>query len=89
MNSTYWLEQRKTTKRVKYSGLSANFHLTKNIKYCSGSVNLKRISTGEWKVIRSGRLILTNNRMILLGEDTKQIALGFIVDFKAIQTVLD
>lgn len=51
MNSTDWLEQRKTTKRVNYSGLSANFHLTKNIKYCSGSVNLKRIPTANGKLL--------------------------------------
>ncbi|RHW46065.1 hypothetical protein DS832_06860 [Bombilactobacillus bombi] len=80
INNADWLEQRKITKRVNYSGSSASFHITKNIKYYSGSIKPKRISTEEWKNIRSGRLILTNKRLLLIGNDTKQILINSIVD---------
>jgi hypothetical protein len=77
-----WLEQRTVTTRVNYSGPSFRIKITKGISYRVGSITPQRVTEDVWKTIDSGKLYLTNKRVIFIGEKgNKTITINKILDF--------
>lgn len=78
-----WHEQRKVTKRVNYSGIGTRVRLMKGVSLRLGSITPQRITEDVWQLIDSGRLYLTNKRIIFMGQSgNKTIALNKILDFQ-------
>lgn len=82
VNQANWLETRKKTDRVNYGGITTSIKITKNIHYRMGSIKPEFKSHDEWTQINSGKLILTNKRLIMLGDNTKQVVLSTVVNIK-------
>ncbi|MGQ2376314.1 SHOCT domain-containing protein [Companilactobacillus zhachilii] len=82
IDNANWLETRKKTDRVNYGGFTTSIKLTKNIRYRMGSIKPNFKSHDEWTQINSGKTILTNKRIIMLGKDTKQVTLSSIINIK-------
>lgn len=82
VNNANWLETRKKTDRVNYGGFTTSIKLTKNIRYRMGSIKPSFKSHDEWTQINSGKVILTNKRIIMIGKDTKQVTLSSIINIK-------
>jgi hypothetical protein len=77
-----WLEQRTVTTRVNYSGPSFRVKITKGLSYRVGSIAPQRITEDIWKTIDSGKLYLTNKRVIFMGgKGNKTITINKILDF--------
>lgn len=66
-NSCRWLEHRKVTKGVSYSGVSGSFKIAKGIRYRVGYVKPKRVTVDTLSEIDKGNLFLTNKRIIFMG----------------------
>ncbi|CAJ1188744.1 hypothetical protein CPEBRM1_ABPJDJAI_01087 [Companilactobacillus paralimentarius] len=82
IDNANWLETRKKTDRVNYGGFTTSIKLTKNIRYRMGSIKPSFKSHDEWTQINSGKTILTNKRIIMLGKDSKQVTLSSIINIK-------
>jgi hypothetical protein len=77
-----WLEQRTVTKKVNYAGVSTRFRLAKGVYLRAGSIKPLRVTEDVWKEIDSGRVFVTNKRIIFVGAlGNKTIQLGKILDF--------
>jgi hypothetical protein len=77
-----WLETRKVTKRYNYEGPTARIKIAKGIYYRAGSIGIKPTTEDTLMKIDSGRLFLTNKRIIFLGsKENKTIGLSKILDF--------
>jgi tellurite resistance protein len=77
-----WLEQRTVTKRINYGGARVRIKITKGFYVTSGSIQTQRITEDVWKNIDSGKIFLTNKRVIFMGlKANKTIALKKILDF--------
>lgn len=77
-----WLEQRTVTTRVNYGGPSFRVKIVKGLYYRVGSVSAQRITEDVWKTIDSGKLYLTNKRVIFMGsKGNKTITINKILDF--------
>lgn len=85
-----WLEQRTITKRFDYSGPTARLKIMKGVYYRVGSISPQRITEDEWCKIDSGKLYLTNKRLIFMGsKGNKTIPLNKILDIKAYKNGVD
>lgn len=62
-----WLENRTVTKRINYGGPTARIKIMKGVYYRAGSVNVQRVTSEELQLIDSGKLYLTNKRIIFVG----------------------
>jgi hypothetical protein len=62
-----WLEHRTVTKRYNYSGPTARIRIMKGVYYRFGSVGIQRSTSEELQLIDSGRIFVTNKRIIFLG----------------------
>lgn len=75
-----WNEDRTRTKRINYSGPTASVHLMKGLNYRVGSVSVRSEKVTETIPVFSGKLLLTNKRVFLLGNNgLKAITLSSIV----------
>ncbi len=85
-----WLEKRAVTKRINYSGPTARLKIVKGVYYRVGSISPQRISEDEWLKIDSGKIYLTNKRLIFMGsKGNKTIPLTKILDIKAYKNGVD
>ncbi len=76
-----WLEQRTITKRINYGGPSARIKIAKGFYYTVGSVSAKRITEDIWQVIDTGKIYMTNKRIIFMGnKGNKTIQINKILD---------
>lgn len=79
--SVNWMEQRRVTTRVNYTGVTARIKITKGVYYRMGSYAPKTISEDVWKVIDSGTIYLTNKRLIFMGaKGNKTIRINKVLD---------
>jgi hypothetical protein len=77
-----WLEQRRVTKRINYSGPTARIKLAKGVYYRVGSIKAQSITEDVWQLIDRGSLYLTNKRLIFMGsKGNKIIQINKILDF--------
>ena len=77
-----WYELRTVTKRVNYGGPTARIRIAKGLYYRVGSVSVQRVSEDVMKQIDSGRVYLTNKRLIFQGgQRNTTIALKKILGF--------
>lgn len=85
-----WFEQRRVTKRLKYSGPTMRLKIAKGLYWRAGDLGVQRISEDVWKKIDAGDLFLTNKRLIFMGaKGNKRIRLNKILDFTAYQNGVD
>ena len=77
-----WLEQRTVTTRLNYAGPTFRVKIVKGLYYRAGSIAPQRITEDVWKTIDSGKLYLTNKRVIFMGaKGNKTITINKILDF--------
>lgn len=62
-----WLEHRTVTKRFNYSGPTARIKIMKGVYYRAGSMKVQKSTAEELQLIDSGRVFITNKRIIFLG----------------------
>lgn len=85
-----WLEQRRVTKRINYSGPTMRIRIMKGVYWRAGSIAPQRISEDEWRVIDEGTIYLTNKRIIFMGNNgNKTITLGKILGFEPYSNGVD
>ncbi len=81
-NNLKWVEQRSVTKRVNYGGITARVKIAKGIYYSAGSISPSVQKENIWKVIDAGDFYLTNKRIILTGNKTRNIRLNKILNME-------
>ena len=75
-----WLELRRVTKRVNYSGPTYRLKIAKGFYYRVGSITPQRITSDELQVIDRGTIYVTNKRLIFCGRlKNSNITLGKIL----------
>lgn len=76
-----WHEYRKVRQRVDYGGLAGRFRIARGLSFRYGSIGYRAPSVDELKLIRSGDLVMTNRRVILLSAigDNKSIRWNAVV----------
>jgi hypothetical protein len=85
-----WLEQRRITKRVNYGGPTARIKIAKGVYYRVGSVNVQRVSEDVWQTIDTGKIYLTNKRLIFMGaKGNKILAINKILDIEPFRNGID
>ncbi len=85
-----WNEIRKVTTRVNYAGPSVRIKIAKGLYYRAGSMRIQPISQDVWQQIDSGKLYLTNNRLIFMGNlSNKIIKLSSILNFSPFKNGVD
>lgn len=79
-----WFEMVTETRRINYGGPTLRLKIAKGVYWRAGSLGVNRISEDVWRKIDSGRLFLTNKRIIFMGSRrNKMIRLNTILDFTA------
>lgn len=90
VSDVQWLEQRKVTTRYNYTGPTMRIKIVKGVYWRAGSMALKPVSHDELKVIDSGKLFLTNTRLIFMGnKGSKTIKINKILDFTPYKNGVD
>lgn len=76
-----WHEYRKVRQRVDYGGLTGRFRIARGLSFRYGSMAYRAPSVDELQLIRSGDLVMTNKRVILLSTigDNKSIRWSAVV----------
>ncbi|MFH1740305.1 MAG: CheF family chemotaxis protein, partial [bacterium] len=81
-----WYEERRTTRRIQYGGPTMRIRLAKGLYWRMGDVAVQRVSEDAMTHIDSGRIFLTNKRIVFMGNrGNKTIRLDKILDFEAFQ----
>jgi hypothetical protein len=62
-----WLETRRVTTRINYSGPTFRFKITKGLYWRAGSLGLNRVSQDVMTKIDSGQLYVTSKRLLFVG----------------------
>jgi len=62
-----WMELRKITKSVSYSGVTGSFKIAKGVRYRVGNFKPQRITVDKLIEIDNGDLYVTNKRIIFMG----------------------
>lgn len=62
-----WFEMRTVTRRVNYSGATASISIMKGVRYRIGTISPRRVTNEELTEIESGKIYLTNKRIIFIG----------------------
>lgn len=62
-----WLENRTVTNRINYGGPTARIKIIKGVYYRAGSIGVQRITSEQLQLIDSGKLYITNKRIIFVG----------------------
>jgi hypothetical protein len=84
-----WHEWKTTTRRYNYGGPTARIRLAKGFYWSAGSVGVKRQREDVLRQIDQGELLLTNKRLLFVGQrNTKQVRLNRILDFEIFQNGL-
>jgi len=77
-----WYENRRVTKRIRYSGPSFRIKLAKGLYWRIGEVSVQPISEDVLSLIDSGEVYLTNKRIIFTGNrKNTSLRLSKILDF--------
>lgn len=85
-----WLEQRKVTRRINYGGPTLRIKIAKGFYWRAGSMNVQAVSDDVWKVIDSGKLFITNKRLVFMGSrGNKTVRLSSILDFTPYRNGVD
>lgn len=62
-----WYESRTITKRINYAGPTVRLQIMKGFYYRAGSLSVDRETAEKYLLIDSGKLYLTNKRLIFIG----------------------
>ena len=62
-----WLELRRVTKKINYSGPTYRLKIAKGLYYRAGSISPQRITSDELQIVDSGTLYITSKRLIFCG----------------------
>lgn len=85
-----WQEERTVRTRVGYSGVSTSFRICKGVYYRAGTIAPRYTSEDIYKIIDSGKIYLTNKRIIFVGSHSnKNITLKKILDFTVYSNGID
>lgn len=77
-----WFQYKTVTKRVNYAGPTARIRICKGVSYRIGSARVQRITSEVLAPVDSGRLYVTDKRIVLFGErKTSTIRLNKVVSF--------
>lgn len=77
-----WFQYKTVTKRVNYAGPTARLRICKGVSYRIGSARVQRITSEVLVPVDSGRLHVTDKRIVLLGaRKTSTIRLNKVVSF--------
>jgi len=78
-----WLEWKTETRRYHYGGPALRIRLAKGLYWRTGSLGVKRIKEDVLRPIDTGELLITNKRLLFVGERrTRMIRLKRILDFE-------
>ncbi|MGY6561503.1 MAG: hypothetical protein ACXITV_05310 [Luteibaculaceae bacterium] len=87
---TKWFEYRRITKRLNYAGPTARIKLAKGIYYRAGSLGVKPTTSDELTLIDQGAFLVTNKRVIFVGElGNKQILFKSILQINTYNNGID
>lgn len=90
MTPCNWLEMVTETRRINYGGPTLRLKIAKGVYWRAGSLGVNRVSKDVWRTIDSGRLFLTNKRIIFMGSRRNRvIRLNTILDFTAYRNGVD
>lgn len=85
-----WKEYRKVTKRINYGGATARIKIAKGLYYKVGSISVKSVSEDILQTIDSGKIYLTNKRLIFMGsKGNKTIQINKILDITPFKNGID
>ena len=85
-----WYEHRRVTRSYNYGGLSARIKIAKGLYYRTGNIGVQKVSDDVLKYIDTGRLYLTNKRIIFMGSrGNKRIRLNRILEVNPFQNGVD
>lgn len=62
-----WLEKRTITRKINYGGPVARIKIAKGLYYRVGSVNYEKVTSEHVQLIDTGKVYITNKRIIFLG----------------------
>jgi hypothetical protein len=62
-----WHENKTITKRINYGGPTVSIKIMKGVYYRTGSIGVQRVTSQELVHIDSGKVYLTNKRIIFIG----------------------
>jgi hypothetical protein len=62
-----WLENRTVTQRINYGGVGYRVKIMKGVYYRAGSVKVQRITSEQLLLIDTGKVYITNKRIIFVG----------------------
>lgn len=80
--SASWYQYKTVTRRVNYAGPTARIRICKGVSYRIGSARVQRVTSEELAPVDSGRLYVTDKRLVLLGaRKSSTIRLNKIVSF--------
>lgn len=90
VNKVDLYETRKVTKRVSYGGPTMRVKIVKGVYYRAGNLGVKAHSEEELTFIDSGKLYITNKRLLFVGsKQNKPVQLNNIIDFKVYDNGLE
>lgn len=79
-----WFEQRQQTRRINYGGPTMRIKIANGLYWRTGSLGVKAVKEDVWKHLDSGKLFVTNKRILFMGDSrNKMIRLNRILDFDA------
>lgn len=85
-----WHEHRRVTKRIRYSGPTARIKIVKGLYWRAGDLAVQSVSEDVLQHIDSGRLFVTNKRLIFMGgRKNTNIRLSKILDFTPYKNGVD
>lgn len=88
--NTEWHEHRKVTRRIQYGGPVLRFKLLPGLYWRMGDLGFRQISDDVLAHIDTGRLFLTNKRLIFMGSrKNTTIRLNKIIDFTPYKNGVD
>lgn len=90
MRDAEWHEHRTVTKRIRYGGPTFRVKIFKGLYWRMGDLGIQRVTDDVYVHIDSGRLFLTNKRLIFQGaKKTTTISLSKILDFTPYKNGVD
>jgi hypothetical protein len=85
-----WYEHRSVTTRINYGGVQARIKIMKGLYYSTGSMGVQMVKSEELIMIDSGKIYLTNKRLIFVGsKKTSNIKLSKILSINPYADALE
>jgi len=82
ITNSNWYEYRRVTRRIRYGGPTLRVKIAKGVYWRAGDLGFQAVSDDTLTLIDTGRLYLTNKRIIFIGyKNTKNIKHTKILDF--------